>query len=116
MDINNDSTIDLTALIAEYKSILGPDYSSMMISDKWLPDHDPEHYFLLSCTMQSMKLLERQHNSKNEYELNFSNGSIKVNGEEKGNSFVLAFLEKLKKIDQRIASEEAQVYFKKKDQ
>jgi hypothetical protein len=108
------ATNELSAIIDEFKSILGPEHSSMMISNKWLPNHSASEYFILNFSAHYLRLLEHHDTIKNEYELALETGVIKVNGEEKNYSFVVLLMEKVDKIMARLVVNEAQVYFKTK--
>ncbi len=105
----------IDTLVEEFKSILGPQYSSLMISNKWMAKNNPNDYFILSFSGQVLRLLERSATMKNEYELQVKTGALKVNNENKDRSFAMSFLDKIDKISGLLTTNKAELFFKSKD-
>ncbi len=112
----NTTTNPINGLIEEFKSILGPQYSSLMISNKWMAHQDPNDYFILSFSGQVMRLLERSETTKNDYELQVKTGVLKLNNQEKDRKFAMSFLDKIDKISGLLTSNKAELFFKSKEE
>ncbi|NBV84333.1 hypothetical protein EBR57_09495 [bacterium] len=105
----------LADLLTEFKSIMGDRYTSIMVSDKWMAHHDQSHYFILTFSGKTLRLLERTQVAKTEYELTVATGVFKINNEEKNRSFMTQFLEKVEKISGMLVHNQVELFFKEKE-
>lgn len=106
----------IDGLIEEFKTILGPHYSSLIISNKWMGSEEPSDYFILSFSGQVLHLLEKSGTLKNQYELSVKTGAIKLNDQEKDRDFSMNFLDKIDKISGLLTANKAELFFKSREE
>ena len=92
MLIDSQLKTQIDELIQNFEEELGAHYDSMIISNKWMQEELPEEYFILNFSSHSLKILERKHSSRIEYEFSLDTYTVKIDQVEKTPEFINTIL------------------------
>lgn len=105
---------EIEKLIENLEKTLGQQHDSVIISNKWLSHEAQDDYFVLNFSHHFLKILERHHNAKIEYELSLDDYNVKLDGVVKDKSFLYTVLNKADQIIDQFKRNKAELYLKRK--